>query len=150
MVSVDISAAHHFHIIPKDYEYELLTIENPNGSPITIKDFVVETHEYLALHKVVLHKYREAVKFPTFEPRPGQLSDLAPNDASLYVEVVSSKSDEKNTIVCVETVPEGEFGMSAEEIWEEQRSCAAALASHRVCMVLPCRISTSRLHINDP
>lgn len=80
--SENISSAMHFHLAPEDYPYELHTIENTDGSPVTIKDFFIQVHKYLCQHRDVLIRYRKMVGFNSRPPPPG--ADVGPSSPVSY------------------------------------------------------------------
>lgn len=59
IISRDIFEARHFYLAPEDYQYEAKTIENADGSPITIKDFVIQVHNHLSQHRDIILNYRK-------------------------------------------------------------------------------------------
>ncbi|KAH9863551.1 hypothetical protein J1614_009483 [Plenodomus biglobosus] len=136
--SEDISGAMHFHLAPEDYQYEPQTIENADGSPITIKDFVVQVHNHLNQHRDVIFNYRKMVGFnrrsasPRASVDPGSpVSYYTEGKHDLFFKHASSSASSEPLMVNISTFLTGEMGKSAEAFWESQRAAAAATASRR-------------------
>ena len=136
--SEDISGAMHFHLAPENYQYEPHIIENADGSPVTIKDFVIQVHNYLCQHKDILIEYRKMVGFHGRPPPPGAVVDSSfpvsyyttGTHDLLFKRAFSSASSDP-LMVSVSTFLEGEMGKSADAFWKSQRATAAAMASRR-------------------
>lgn len=110
----DIGEGKHFYLISDDYTIEPLIIENADQSPITIKDFVVRTHNYLSQHKDMLincgkFKFRGP-------PPPGEIvgpeykvSYYTPGQHDLLFKSATSTSLPDGVVVNVKTFLEGEL-----------------------------------------
>jgi hypothetical protein len=136
LYATDISEAKYFRLVSEGYAYERLVIENEDGSPITIKDFVTQAHHHLSQHKDVLVHYRKNVGFST-PPPPGET--VGPGFAvydpmkkhDLFFKHASSNVNPEDCRVFVSTAMEGERGKSTEAFWRSQRATATSIASYR-------------------
>jgi hypothetical protein len=135
--ATDITEAKYFRTVSEDYRYEPLVIENADGSPITIGNFVTQTHHHLSEHKDMLIHYRKMVGFNN-PPPPGEFvgPDYAkgyydPDKHDLFFKLADSNSYLENCQVSISTAMEGERGKSAEDFWRSQRAIATNIASYR-------------------
>jgi hypothetical protein len=129
--SEDISGAMHFHLAPEGYRYEPQTIENADGSPITIKDFVIQVHNHLSQHRDVIFNYRKAAGFNSQPPTGASIDPSSPPSyytagyhALVFKSGLSSAFSDP-LMIDVSTFMEGERGISAYSFWVSQRRAAA-------------------------
>ena len=117
----DISGAEHFRQVPENYQYELLTIENADGSLITIRDFVVQVHSHLKQKLDVVVNYRRMVGFNAQPPPPqakvgpdSRIAYYMPGQHGIFFKEASSSTADYRFLVSLSTFMERESGKSAE------------------------------------
>ena len=117
----DISGAEHFRQVPENYQYELQTIENADGSLITIRDFVVQVHSHLKQKLDVVVNYRRMVGFNAQPPPPqakvgpdSRIAYCMPGQHGIFFKEASSSTADYRFLVSLSTFMERESGKSAE------------------------------------
>lgn len=135
--SKDISSAMiHDRVAMEDQPRPVL-IEHADGSPITVKQFVIAAHECLSQHKDKIINNRKFLvwipQLPIAGPEPED-RDLGfdPDKHDLFFKLAQGTSFPDGSMsVGVEVFLEGEMGQSAEAFCGAQREFAAVMASRR-------------------
>ncbi|KAH7091910.1 hypothetical protein FB567DRAFT_516113 [Paraphoma chrysanthemicola] len=134
----DVREAMHSYMAPDNYQYELQTIENADGSPLTIKDFVMQLHSHFGQHKDLILFYRKTIGFNHHPPPPGaiigpesRISYYTAGKHDLFFKRAFASTFSDPLILNIYTFLEGEIAVSAEAFWKSQRAHADRMASLR-------------------
>jgi len=117
--------------------FHSLLIEHHNGSPITVKQFVIAAHECLSQHKDKITNDRKVLLriplLPIAVPEPEDRdSSFDPWKHDLFFKLAHGASFPDGSMsVGVEVFMEGEMGKSTEAFCGAQREFAAVMASRR-------------------
>lgn len=135
--SIDVQEAIGFYTAPDDYRYQLLLIENADGRPISLKQFVTEVHIHLNEHKPLILDYRK----PFLTNALGNSLELADRgmvssqgtrgEPELLFKNASASGSGDDMYVNVSTFVVGEFGKNAKAYWDGQRATMAAIQGIR-------------------
>jgi hypothetical protein len=135
--SKDVSSGMIHKRVPKEDQPRPVLIEHADGSPITVKQFVIAAHEYLSQHKdKIINNRKFLLQIPLLpitvpEPEDRDLSfDPDKHDLSFKLAQGTSFPDGSMS-VSVEVFLEDEMGKSAEAFCAVQREFAAGMASCR-------------------
>ncbi|KAH3916157.1 hypothetical protein HBH56_069520 [Parastagonospora nodorum] len=123
--------------VPKEDQPRPVLIEHADGSPITVKQFMIAAHECLSQHKdKIINNRKFLLRVPLLpitvpEPENRDLS-FDPDKHDLFFKVAQGTSfPDGSMLVGVEVFLEGELGKSAEAFCAAQREFAAGMASRR-------------------
>lgn len=150
VLRIDLSDTDDYHNEGREedeqIEYEDLTIEIADGSPITYKDFVIKTHEYFSQHMDDLYKFKKETRIGE-AVQPDVLAEVTPEGfdlARLAIDVPRSRdlffdyvysSGGRPAQIYIQTFMEGFLGKSAEAFFQARRRRAAETFAHGVKLV---------------
>jgi hypothetical protein len=126
----DVLQSQSFEMESDKYPYEPLTIENADGRPVTVGDFVVQLHAHFEEHRPYIYRYQETMgRMATsglvdFESHKNVLDQGAGAQHALFFRWAFSRMCDGVLAVSVKTMIEGEEGYSNDVLWWRQRNCA--------------------------
>jgi hypothetical protein len=122
-MAMDVLMAKQFGLAPADYQYDALLIQSTDGSPLTIKDFVVRVHAHISEHKRLIVNYKQATGRRN-SIVPDTAEKLSTTEPGLFISSVTTHFPEGKLLIGVNCFLEGEYGTTAEEFWKRQQNRA--------------------------
>lgn len=137
VVSGDCSEARSYRLVPESYPLDIHTVENADGSPLTVRDFVIGVKRHLNKHKPLITGVRlmthgnpelrptRNTDIPLIHMKPNNDWDTGdgpinePPPVPIFFHLASG---DELVIIC--TWAAGEMGVSEETFWARQRSSA--------------------------
>jgi hypothetical protein len=124
VMAMDVLMAKQFGLAPADYQYDALLIQSTDGSPLTIKDFVVRVHAHIREHKRLIVNYKQATGRRN-SIVPDTAEKLSTTEPGLFISSVTTHFPEGKLLIGVNCFLEGEYGTTAEEFWKRQQTRAS-------------------------
>jgi hypothetical protein len=108
--------------VNKDFKYKDLLIETEDGSPITIGEFVAQTHEHLNEFKRIIIEFKCSLIHGTFDDERLARIGVSKDDFKVYFDhILSDFKDENDMSCCLVTFAEGEYeDLTLEDVLREK------------------------------
>jgi hypothetical protein len=112
---MDVLDAQQFSFTHRKYPYEPVVLENPDGRPLTIGDFVRAAHGHLQEHVAIVGQYKKST---------GLAGRGVEDEPRLFVRKVASYAVGDEVAITVNVFADGEGGTSEKVFWEQARGMA--------------------------